>query len=151
MKIITSNCLIYQHPQILLGMKKRDFGQGRWNGFGGKVNEGESLVESVHREMKEECDITINAMELVGVLDFEYLGKDKVMEVNIFKITDFSGEPIETEEMQPQWFNVNNLPFEKMWPDDKYWMPLFLKGKKFTGKFVFEGYDKIISYEITES
>jgi len=148
MKKITSNCLIYQPPRMLLGMKKRGFGEGRWNGFGGKVEEGETLEQSAIREVQEECGITVKRMELVGVLDFEYLGKDKEVEVNIFKIAEFSGEPKESEEMKPEWFAINNLPFGQMWPDDEYWMPLFLEGQKFRGKFIFEGYDKVLSHEI---
>jgi 8-oxo-dGTP diphosphatase/2-hydroxy-dATP diphosphatase len=150
MKIITTNCLVHQPPKILLGMKKRSFGEGRWNGFGGKLLEGESLEESARREVKEECGIEIEEMELVGVLDFEYVGKDKSMEVNIFKITQFAGDPKETEEMKPQWFESDDLPFDQMWPDDKYWMPLFLYGKKFKGSFLFEGFDTIIKYELKE-
>ncbi|CAN0505072.1 unnamed protein product, partial [Ectocarpus sp. 12 AP-2014] len=32
--------------EILLGMKKRGFGEGKWNGFGGKVESGESVEEA---------------------------------------------------------------------------------------------------------
>lgn len=42
------------------------------------------------------------------------------------------------------------LPFDNMWPDDKYWFPHFLAGNKFKGRFVFEGQDKIIGYSLIE-
>ena len=35
--------------QVLLGMKKRGFGKGRWNGFGGKVHQGESIEKAAIR------------------------------------------------------------------------------------------------------
>jgi NADH pyrophosphatase NudC (nudix superfamily) len=41
--------LIYNRTHVLLGMKKRGFGVGRWNGFGGKVQEGESLENAARR------------------------------------------------------------------------------------------------------
>jgi len=46
MKKIMTLCIIHQHPKVLLGMKKRGFGVGRWNGFGGKVNEGETIEQA---------------------------------------------------------------------------------------------------------
>lgn len=35
--------------EILLGFKKRGFGAGRWNGFGGKVENGETIEEGAKR------------------------------------------------------------------------------------------------------
>ena len=48
-KKIQTLCLIYQHPKLLLGMKKRGFGAGRWNGFGGKLHENESIEEATKK------------------------------------------------------------------------------------------------------
>jgi len=59
--------------------------------------------------------------------------------VHFYRVTKYEGEPVETEEMKPVWFNQNEIPFEEMWADDKYWMPLFLRGKKFVGEFHFSG------------
>jgi hypothetical protein len=42
-----------------------------------------------------------------------------------------------SEEMKPEWFSYTNIPFESMWPDDKYWIPIMLKGKSFIGRFDF--------------
>jgi hypothetical protein len=72
------------------------------------------------------------------------------MEVHIFKADKFSGEIRESEEMKPQWFDVKEIPFSKMWPDDIYWMPMFLEGKKFTGKFLFGENDVILEKELKE-
>ncbi|CAN0403706.1 unnamed protein product, partial [Ectocarpus sp. 8 AP-2014] len=44
--------------EILLGMKKRGFGEGKWNGFGGKVESGESVEEAAKRELMEEAGLT---------------------------------------------------------------------------------------------
>ena len=41
--------MIMKEKQLLLGMKKRGFGKGRWNGFGGKVNEGETILDAARR------------------------------------------------------------------------------------------------------
>ncbi len=131
-------CLVHQHPRILLGMKKRGFGAGRWNGFGGKVEDGETIEEAAAREMREEAGLEAVAMEKSGVIDFEFENDTKVLEVHIFRVTKFGGEPLETEEMKPQWFHIDEIPFEQMWPDDAYWLPLLLEGKKFQGRFLFD-------------
>ena len=41
--------LIRESTRVLLGMKKRGFGQGRWNGFGGKVEKGETILQAAVR------------------------------------------------------------------------------------------------------
>ena len=161
MKKILTLLIIHKDDKVLLGLKKRGFGMGKWNGFGGKVDKGETIEEAAKRELFEEAGLAVNDMEKAGVLDFEWAsfakasagqaGPSEVWEVNIFKATDFSGEPQETEEMKPQWFLVNEIPFEKMWADDKYWFPLFFAGKKFTGKFVFDGKNNIIEHQLHEN
>jgi 8-oxo-dGTP diphosphatase/2-hydroxy-dATP diphosphatase len=119
-------------------MKKRGFGAGRWNGFGGKVEEGESIEEAAVREVKEEAGIEVSDLNKVGIIEFEFKDGSKTLEVHIFKAGNFSGEPIESEEMKPEWFYIDEIPFMDMWPDDIHWIPLFLKGKKFKGKFIFD-------------
>lgn len=148
MKKIMTLCIVHQHPKVLLGMKKRGFGTGRWNGFGGKVLPGESIEDAAKRELLEEAGIEVDYLEKYGVLDFEFQGNPEILEVHIFKITDFTGEPTEGEEMKPQWYFVDEIPFKEMWPDDIYWIPLFLKGKKFKGKILFGEKDTILEKEI---
>lgn len=41
--------LVVQPGRVLLGMKKRGFGAGKWNGFGGKVQPGETIEQAAHR------------------------------------------------------------------------------------------------------
>jgi len=43
-------------------MKKRGFGVGKWNGFGGKVENGETVFDGAMRELQEECSIPGIAM-----------------------------------------------------------------------------------------
>jgi 8-oxo-dGTP diphosphatase/2-hydroxy-dATP diphosphatase len=151
MKKLLTLCIIHNDTHILLGMKKRGFGAGRWNGFGGKVIDGESIEEAVKRELKEEIGLIVTNLEKNGILDFSFENNPKILEVHIFRALDFEGEPIESEEMQPQWFLKEKIPFELMWPGDKYWLPLFLEGKKLCGNFHFAADEKnILQYNIKE-
>lgn len=131
-------CMIFRDDKILLGMKKRGFGEGRWNGFGGKVEAGETIETAAIRELREEVNLKPLEMDKVGIIQFSFRGDPQILEVHIFKITDFEGKPVETEEMKPQWFELNQIPFQQMWSDDKYWFPYLLSGKLFRGKFNFE-------------
>lgn len=150
MKKILTLCIIHQHPKILLGMKKRGFGAGRWNGFGGKVEEGETIYDAVLREIKEEAGIVAIGIERKGIINFEFQGNPEILEVHIFKGCEIEGEIQESEEMKPQWFHINEIPFNEMWPDDKHWFPLFLEGKKFRGKFLFGDNDNILEMNLGE-
>lgn len=138
MKKLLTLCIVYKQKRILLGMKKRGFGVGRWNGFGGKVEEGETILEAARRELEEESGVIANEMERVGILDFEFKNDPKILQVHIFRVTSFDKEPVETEEMKPCWFEVDKIPFDSMWSDDIYWMPYVLEGKKFEGRFLFD-------------
>lgn len=138
MKKVLTLCMVVKDNQILLGMKKRGFGVGRWNGFGGKVEEGETIEQGAHRELEEEVGIKALALEKSGILDFSFENDPKILEVHIFKVTDFSGEPIESEEMKPQWFSFDSIPFEQMWPADKHWISYLLSNKLFKGELLFD-------------
>lgn len=131
-------CIPLKDGHVLLGMKKRGFAAGRWNGFGGKIEEGETIEQGALRELHEEAAIASGTLKKVGVLDFSFQTDETVMQVHIFTITDFAEEPIETEEMRPQWFAFNEIPFAQMWSDDQYWLPLLLEGKLFIGAFLFD-------------
>lgn len=131
-------CVPIKEGRVLLGMKKRGFGVGRWNGFGGKIEQGETIEEGAIREIKEEVGIQDGVLKKLGVLEFSFQNDEKVLEVHIFKLTNFTGEPVETEEMQPEWFLFEEIPFFQMWPDDKHWFPLFLEDKMFKGSFLFD-------------
>jgi len=136
-KKILTLCLLRKDDQILLGMKKYGFGAGKWNGFGGKLDFGETIEQAARREMQEESSVIVENLEKRGVLDFEFQGNSEILEVHVFHTQNFTGMPKETNEMRPQWFEIDHIPYDKMWPDDEFWIPLFLEGKKFRGRFVF--------------
>ena len=126
--------------RILLGMKKRGFGVGKINGFGGKLNDGESIEEAAIRELFEEIGIEAELEKLnkVGELTFIFPhAEDWDQVVHVFLIDSWNGEPVESEEMGFEWFGFDKIPFDKMWDDDKYWLPKVLDGKKIKGKFSF--------------
>ncbi len=137
-KIILTLCIIHQNGKILLGMKKRGLGKGLWNGFGGKLENNETIEEALEREVQEEIRVKVLDLNKVGIIGFEFENNSETLEVHIFKGRKFKRKPKETEEMIPKWFSISEIPYNKMWSDDIYWLPLFLKGKKFRGEFLFD-------------
>ena len=138
--------------EILLAMKKRGFGEGRWNGVGGKIEAGESIEAALVRESTEEIGVTPTNFSKVADISFDqyFKGEHALMSVNVFIATEWEGEPTESEEMEPQWFPVDSLPYDAMWQDDPYWLPLVLEGKKIKASFVMDTKDKITDHTIEE-
>lgn len=132
-------CFIIENENLLLGMKKRGFGARKWNGFGGKINPNEKAEEAAIRELYEETGVIANKLEKVGELKFIFPYKEEWNQiVHVFLVKEWAGSPKESEEMLPKWFKINNLPFEKMWQDDRHWLPLVLNGKKVNATFIFD-------------
>ena len=147
--------MIVGDGKVLLGMKKRGFGAGRWNGFGGKVESGETIEQAALREIAEEVTITPKDLEQVGVLEFSFKEDEtEDLEVHVFKAESFDGDPTETDEMAPEWFSYDEIPYGQMWPDDEHWLPFLLTNRTFKGRFVFdkpsseEHVSKILDFEM---
>ena len=136
--------------QILLGYKKRGFGAGKWNGFGGKLEPGETMEQCARRETREECSIEVESMVLKGVITFSYDSLPaSVMEVHVFSAEGVQGEARESDEMRPQWFEIEEVlapqMLAQMWQDDKFWLPQLLAGEfgdnLFEATFRFKGHE----------
>lgn len=134
--------------QVLLAMKKRGFGADKWNGVGGKVEAGETYEQGARRECQEEIGVTPRQLNNVGELHFFDL-PDVEHYCHVYVVDDWAGEPVETEEMRPQWFDVTAIPYAQMWPDDEFWLPLLLAGKLFQGTIVV-GDNKVERCEVQE-
>lgn len=137
---------------ILLAMKKRGFAEGKWNGSGGKQKpEDKSIEATARREMFEETKISPIKLKKVAVLNFFFSEKpDWNQQVTVFITDEWSGIPTETEEMAPQWFKIENIPYDEMWEDDALWLPKVLDGKIVEGSFLFDENQKMQEHEVIE-
>ncbi len=141
--------------KILLAMKKRCFGAGKWNGVGGKLNGGETIKGALVRETKEEISVTVEEADMVQVATLNFVFEEDTQgfsqQVHVFFTEKWTGDPVETEEMKPEWYDVDKLPFENMWIDDIHWLPLVLQGQKINATFNFNKMgDKILSMKIDQ-
>lgn len=134
---------------ICLAMKKRGFGVGRYNGVGGKVEEGESIEDAVKREAYEEIGVTVSDMVKSAELTFCFQNKEEWNQlVHVYIADSWQGDIVESEEMNPVWFTVLDIPYTSMWPDDIFWLPNVLGGEYIKASFTFGEGDVILEQEI---
>ena len=117
--------------EVLLGSKKTGLGIGKLVGPGGKLEPGESAAEAAAREVAEEIDVIVSADSLVGIaeLAYEFPFRPKWSQRSYaFICREWMGEPAESEELAPDWYPVNAIPFDRMWDDAKLWLPDALRG-----------------------
>ena len=104
---LTVLCLITDGDRMLLQNRvNKD-----WRGYtlpGGHVEPGESFVDAVVREMKEETGLDIKNPRLVGVKQFPI--KEGRYVVFLFKTTDYSGTVVSSDEGQMEWVESSRLP-----------------------------------------
>lgn len=151
-KIETTLLLLKKENQVLLAMKKRGFGAGKFNGVGGKIEPDETPEIAMIREAQEEIAVTPTQYTKIGVMEFiEYFkGNKENIIFHLFVATDWEGNPQESDEMKPQWFDIDKIPYDQMFKDDEYWMPFALEGKKINGFFEFDENWNLLSHKIDE-
>ena len=141
-------CYPVEDDRVLLIEKKRGVGAGLYNGPGGKVEPGETAHEAVVREVHEETSLRVRDPEKHGELAF-YFGEDPFMDVHVFRATEFAGIPEESPEARPEWFDLDAVPYDEMWPDDRYWLPQLFDGETFAGTMYFdEAGEELLDYEL---
>ena len=103
---LTNLCLIHRGDDLLLQKRvKKD-----WLGWaipGGHVEPGESVVDSVIREMKEETGLIIKNPKLCGIKQFPIEGGRYL--VFLFETEDFEGELRSSEEGEMGWIPRSQL------------------------------------------
>lgn len=134
---------------ICLVMKKRGFGAGRYNGAGGKLEKGETVEQAVIRETREEISVMPETMHKIAKLSFSFAHKPEWAQLcHVYFCTQWAGVPSETEEMKPEWFSIESIPYNMMWPDDILWLPRALNHELLKARFLFSEDDVILEQEI---
>jgi len=136
---------------ICLAMKKRGFGVNRWNGVGGKVDDQkETIEEATKRETKEEINVLVKELNKVAELTF-YFSDNPAWDqmVHVYFCQNWDGEPTESEEMNPRWFSLKEIPFPEMWPSDIIWLSKVLEGNLLKAVFNLGEDDIILDKNIT--
>ena len=138
---LTNLCLLYRGNEVLLQNRTK----ADWRGLtlpGGHVEPGESIVESVIREMREETGLTVINPRLCGVKQFptdegRYL-------VILFKSGEFTGELVSSEEGRMQWVPLDRLEEYDTVADLKELLDVMLRDDLTEFQYIIEGEDWIV-------
>ncbi len=139
---------VLQDHRILLIHKKTGLGAGKVNGPGGRLEPGEAPLDGAVREVREELCVTPTGVAPAGELFFQFLDGYS-LHGSVFTASGFEGELCETREAAPLWTPVDSIPYDRMWADDRLWLPLLLTGRGFRGWFVFDG-DAMLDAKVEE-
>ncbi|HEX5188326.1 MAG TPA: 8-oxo-dGTP diphosphatase [Streptosporangiaceae bacterium] len=123
---------------VLLGFKKSGFGAGRWVGLGGHIEDGERPEEAAIREVEEESGLIVSGLRHMASLNFVFPARPSWNQTaEVFVTGEYLGRAAESDEVIPRWFASDALPFDGMWDDARYWMPLVLAGEHVTADITF--------------
>lgn len=114
--ILTNMCMVTDdNGNVLMQNRlKKD-----WPGLifpGGHVEPGESIVDSVIREVREETGITVHNPKLCGVKQFRYDAQTRYI-IFLFKAAGFEGTLQSSDEGEAYWIPRADIPNEKCSPD----------------------------------
>lgn len=137
---------VVQGGRMLLIHKKRGLGAGKLNGAGGRIQHGETPHEAAVRETKEELRVEPEGVEKWGEVLFQVTDGMSIR-IHVFTATGCRGEPQETDEAVPLWVPADEIPYDRMWEDDRFWVPLMLRGERFEARTLFDG-DRLIGHEV---
>lgn len=113
----------------------RGINKGYINFPGGKIEEGESLIDCVCRETLEETGLIIKNPIDVGYIEFA--GKE--FYVHIYKSTEFEGKLKEKEdEVHVFWQDKDDIPYDQMRTADKDFLPEILSGKYVKRRYYYD-------------
>jgi 8-oxo-dGTP pyrophosphatase MutT (NUDIX family) len=114
--------------QIMLCMKKRGFWKWKLNWPWGKQEWNEDIVQTAIRETLEETCLDVsNNLKEVWILHFHFKNNlDWNNTAHIFLSKNVIDKPKETDEMKPYFFEIDKIPYEKMWSADRIWIPRIL-------------------------
>jgi len=145
-KNIFSVAYVVSRKGVWLGLKKKrlinrqreQLGIGLYNGFGGLKKLGETIKSCARREAEKESGFQILEMKKCGVaLVLHNYDADEI-ELHFYLVTKYQGKARETDEMIPEFFSNNNIPYDKMWPTDYYILPKFLSGQNCIALFIID-------------
>jgi 8-oxo-dGTP diphosphatase len=126
--------------EVLLGRKKHGLGEGYFVGLGGKLEPGETATDAAVREVFEESGVTVVAGDLDarGLLTYHFPHREAwSQESSVFVCRTWTGDPGPSDELDPEWFDLEAVPLDQMWDDARRWLPAVLTGGTVRRTFVF--------------
>jgi 8-oxo-dGTP diphosphatase len=150
MKLATLCYVMHEDKTLMLyrNKKENDYHEGKWNGLGGKLEQGETPEECAIREVYEEAGLKVSEPEMKGLITFPMFdGKDDWY-VWVFVFNKFEGKLIDSPEGHLEWIPNDKLIDLNLWDGDKHFIPWLFEEKCFSAKFIYEN-GEYISHDVT--
>jgi len=128
--------------------KENDYHEGKWNGLGGKFEQGESPEECAIREIEEECGLKVKSVTMKGFITFPMFDGKEDWYVFIFTADEFEGKLIDSPEGNLAWVPNDKLVGLNLWDGDKIFISWLFEDKFFSAKFNYAG-GKYVSHEVS--
>lgn len=116
------------HQVLMVHRNKRrdDLHYGKYNGLGGKLDQGESVISCMRREITEEAGILAETPQLRGTISWPGFGKQGQDWFGfIFRIEQWSGTPHAGNlEGTLEWVDRDKLLDLPMWESDRLFLPM---------------------------
>lgn len=132
--------------EVLLIRKKRGLGAGKINAPGGRFEPDETPLACAVREFREEVCAVPSGLVWCGRNRFHFTD-GYATDVHVFRAGAVAGEPAPTDEADPFWCRIEDVPYAEMWSDDALWLPHLFAGRRFSGRFLFEG-DELLDWAL---
>jgi len=134
--------------KLLLIDKKTGLGKGKVNAPGGHIEPGETSLEAAVRECQEEVSLTPLRPEKRMELHFQFTS-GYALYGEAFFTDSWEGTIQSSNEADPFWCDLDKIPWDNMWEDDRRWLPLAMAGKKYRAFYVFDD-DTMLSEKLVE-
>ena len=136
--------------EVCLGKRKTKYAHGMWNAPGGKVRSGEDILDAAVREVKEETGLEISKKCLKKRAKIFYNESTGNCIVNAFVCENWKGKLTETKEIAARWLDIDEIPYENMWENDKLWWPSIFAGKSIKGEIWHDENNHVIKSKLKE-
>lgn len=127
--------------------KADDYHEGKWNGLGGKFEQGETPEECAKREVLEESGFLMQEPKLKGLITFPMFDKKDDWYVFIYTCDKFTGSLIDSPEGNLEWIPNDKVSELNLWEGDKIFLNWIYQDKFFSAKFIYDN-GRYINHEV---
>lgn len=148
---ITTLCYIKKYGKTLMLhriKKQNDVHKGKWNGLGGKLEQGETPEECIIREVYEESGLTLKNPALRGILTFPLFSNNEDEYTFLFTAADFQGDLIDSPEGVLEWIDDSEVLKLNLWEGDRIFLKWLEGDRFFSGKLVYKD-GNLVNHEVT--